>query len=264
MKYAFIFILIFLVMPSLCFGQIELNSTGQVVVGPESNHTAYRLRVEGGSSRYGIYVDSDGTVGQRYGILSYARNSVDAYGVYGRAEFASGKNWGVVGYADGTGESGATVYGIYGAGYPSATSYAGYFVGDVHSTGTVTWVSDEKLKENVTSLDGRSTLDRLMQLRPSSYTSKQTSEFADLNLRTGIQYGLIAQEVEGIFPELVSDHVYHPVPDIEGRDTGASISYKGMNYIDLIPLLLSAIQEQQAEIEAMRAALSANGISVNR
>jgi hypothetical protein len=52
------------------------------------------------------------------------------------------------------------------------------------------------------------------------------------------QVGLIAQELEKLYPELVST-------DAEG--------YKAVNYAQLTPVLLEALKEQQAQIEALKA-----------
>jgi len=55
------------------------------------------------------------------------------HGVYGAAS-GSGSCYGVHGYAYGTAEN----YGVYGSAYLGTTNWAGYFDGDVHSTGTIT------------------------------------------------------------------------------------------------------------------------------
>ncbi len=60
------------------------------------------------------------------------------------------------------------------------------------------------------------------------------------------------------------DHVHPALIDENGKETNEPVSFKGMNYNALIPLLLTAIQEQQAEIDALKSALQANGIEVNR
>jgi len=67
-------------------------------------------------------------------------------------------------------------------------------------------------------------LNTVMQLRPVSYRWK--------NGEGGINIGLIAQEVQPIIPEVV---------DV-GED---EIKTLGMKYNELIPVLISAIQEQQ-------------------
>jgi len=50
--------------------------------------------------------------------------------------------------------------------------------------------------------------------------------------------GLLAQEVEGIIPEIVD------VPD-------SADEHYGLSYIELVPVLIRAIQEQEARIETL-------------
>ena len=69
-----------------------------------------------------------------------------------------------------------------------------------------------------------------MQLNPVTYRWKEDSE--DENLK----YGLIAQEVEKIFPDMVF-----------GKEGEKTISYDS-----LIPVLIKSIQEQQQEIEQLK------------
>ena len=110
------------------------------------------------------------------------------------------------------------------------------------------------------SLDDAGILSRLLQLIPRSYTFKPEYNF--MNLPSGRQFGLIAQEVETLFPDLVATQG-HPGPvNEDGLETGEAISYKGITYVKLIPLLVQAIKEQQSQIDEMRAAMEANGIQV--
>lgn len=83
-----------------------------------------------------------------------------------------------------------------------------------------TSASDERLKENVELLDSKETLERLMQLKPSTFDWKSNGAH---------DIGLIAQEVEDIFPGLVF--------------TNKTDGYKGVNYSRLPALLISGIQE---------------------
>lgn len=63
----------------------------------------------------------------------------------------------------------------------------------------------------------------------------------------------MAQDVEKSFPELVTESV---LPDTAKTKSDASRqTYKGINYIGLIAILVNAIQEQQKEIEALKAKL---------
>jgi hypothetical protein len=79
--------------------------------------------------------------------------------------------------------------------------------------------SDERLKTDIQGLGG--VLDRLLQLRPVSYRFKSAPS------ATHPALGLIAQEVEPLFPEVVSEH--------EGL--------KALAYAELVPVTVGAIQE---------------------
>jgi hypothetical protein len=88
---------------------------------------------------------------------------------------------------------------------------------------------------------------------PQTFTFTRNPQYAHLNFASGRHYGLIAQEVEQVFPELVSSNT-HP-STAESRDEKSSdppIEYKGVNYSELIPILIEAIKEQQQEIEELK------------
>lgn len=92
--------------------------------------------------------------------------------------------------------------------------------------------SDIKLKENITDI--KSPLTRLMELKGVKYRYKKengkTTEKDD-------RLGLIAQDVQKVFPEVVS----------EMDDGNLAIAYT-----DLIGVLVESIKEQQAQIESMQ------------
>ncbi|MEX0813583.1 MAG: tail fiber domain-containing protein [Chitinophagales bacterium] len=91
--------------------------------------------------------------------------------------------------------------------------------------------SDIRFKQNINALEN--SLDKVKQLRGVNYYWK-VDEFPDKGFSKGKEIGVIAQEVEEIFPELVSidDH-----------------GYKSVQYSHLVPVLIEAIKEQQALIE---------------
>ena len=79
-------------------------------------------------------------------------------------------------------------------------------------------------------------LDRFKKLRPVSFEWRR-EEFPQYKFEDKREVGLIAQEVEDIFPELVG----------EWKD-----GYKGVKY-DQIPMyLIIAIQELQKEVEKLK------------
>ncbi|HMI08463.1 MAG TPA: tail fiber domain-containing protein, partial [Flavobacterium sp.] len=94
--------------------------------------------------------------------------------------------------------------------------------------------SDKRLKDNIRAL--RYGLDEIMRLNPVSYFYK-----ADIEKKNRL--GLIAQETERIVPEVVST----------GTDANQT---KAINYSELIPVLIKAIQEQQQLIEKQNATIA--------
>jgi hypothetical protein len=87
-----------------------------------------------------------------------------------------------------------------------------------------------------------------MQLNPVSYYF-DTTAWPKMSFPTTKQNGLIAQEVEKIFPELVTEST---IPDTAKTKSDASKpTFKSVNYIGMIAILVNAIQEQQKRIEAL-------------
>jgi len=103
--------------------------------------------------------------------------------------------------------------------------------------------SDQRLKEDIKSVDDGS-LSKIMQLRPVSYNYLQKVDASQKN-----HTGLLAQEVQKVFPEAISNI------DIDINKDGEIIQtesdHLSMNYLELIPHLIKAIQEQQREIDKL-------------
>ena len=129
--------------------------------------------------------------------------------------------------------NGTVVCYIYGNGNLQNTnnSYAG--------------ISDIKLKENV--VDASPKLASLMQMRVVNYNFKP-----GLGYEQHKQIGLVAQEVEQVFPGLVEETADR---DADGSDLGTTT--KSVKYSVFVPMLIKAIQEQQAMIEELKAKVAA-------
>ena len=89
------------------------------------------------------------------------------------------------------------------------------------------YFSDRLLKENIQSLEDH-TLDKLAKIHPVRYTFKDQQ-----TKPAGMQIGMIAQEVQTQFPELVT----------EGSDGFLSLSYSNFT-----AGMLKGMQEQQVKI----------------
>ena len=104
--------------------------------------------------------------------------------------------------------------------------------------------SDMRLKENVEPL--KTTLDKLKQLDAFAFNYKQEMMPEGI-LPKGDHYGLSAQEVQKVFPEVVTE-VSHPTKSDE--------SYLSLNYVEMVPVLVQAINEQQEIIEGLEKRLA--------
>jgi hypothetical protein len=106
---------------------------------------------------------------------------------------------------------------------------------------TVQSISDIRTKENIrTSEEG---LGVISALRPVRFDFKEGFGNNRKN-----QLGFVAQEVEAVFPDAVSDF------DQDGE------TYKSVGPGALIPILVKAIQELKAENDALKARLDAAGL----
>ena len=99
--------------------------------------------------------------------------------------------------------------------------------GDVYAN-NISTPSDQRLKENIRPLESN-TLDKLSKIRAVRYQFKDQE-----TRRQGEQIGLIAQEVQKQFPELVSS---------------GSGEYLSVSYNHFTAVLLKGLQEQQKQLE---------------
>ena len=98
-------------------------------------------------------------------------------------------------------------------------------------------ISDVKLKENI--VDASPKLANLMQVKVRNY---------NLIGDTNKQLGVVAQELETVFPAMVD---VSPDKDSEGNDLGTTT--KSVKYSVFVPMLIKAIQELKAEFDAYKA-----------
>lgn len=202
---------------------------------------------------------SQQTSGIEVGISNMASNSSNI-GVQGQISSTSStsENWGIVGAAQGSGFKNygglfqayyaSLNYGIQAEAPTTGSSLAGYFVGNVNATGTVTWGSDSILKENITGITNAIGSIRLLQ--PHQFNFK-TSTYPYLNLSAGNQFGLVAQEVENTFPDLVKNVIHPERKDTVGNITSPELAYKAINYTGLIPITIQAVKELDSTVTTL-------------
>jgi hypothetical protein len=102
-------------------------------------------------------------------------------------------------------------------------------------------ISDAKLKENVT--DATPKLEKLNQVRIVNFNMIGDEQK---------QIGVIAQELEQVFPGMVDES---PDRDKDGNDLGTTT--KSVKYSVFVPMLIKALQEATTEINSLKARLDA-------
>jgi hypothetical protein len=89
--------------------------------------------------------------------------------------------------------------------------------------------SDRSLKDNIINLPEEKK-QSLLDLNPTQFTFKSDT-------KKNIHYGFIAQDLEKIYPELVKD---------------SEKGYRKVNYLELIPLIVSKMKDMQNEIDELK------------
>ena len=123
---------------------------------------------------------------------------------------------------------------------PNVYTDATYASGTLRSSGDIIAFhsySDRRLKKDITTLNGVDSLNKVLELQAVTYKWKDTP-----GQNKGTQIGLIAQDVEKIVPEVVS----------ESTRIGDEQSYKRVDYDHIVPLLIESIKEQQTQIDELK------------
>ena len=200
----------------------------QTIAGTNTQQDGIHVAVGGGYDNYGITSISTGGSNYNEGVKGISSNA----GITGI---------GVIGISDGAVSSN---YGVYGIGINGAYNWGGYFNGNVYTTGSYL-PSDQRLKKDIRGEE--SILQKIKQLKPVSYNYK-SEEISFLQLPKKKQHGLVAQELQEVFPEMVTE-VEHPKM-VNNRFQGSEKTL-AINYTMLIPVLIKAVQEQQEYIEKL-------------
>ena len=128
--------------------------------------------------------------------------------------------------------------GNVGIGTDDCDGYKLKVNGDIHATtGTANWwteTSDRRWKKDIKTLDN--SLDKIATLRGVSYLWR-VDDFPDKGFSSDIQVGVIAQEIETVFPELVHT-------DKKG--------YKSVQYSNIVAPLIEAIKTLKHQNEAQQ------------
>lgn len=152
---------------------------------------------------------------------------------------------GITGFIGAPPAAGGFKYGVYANSNSQPSSWAAAVFGSGFYTGSWVMSSDERLKTKIEPQTHA--LSRVMQLKPSSYEYNTDLPYG---FSAGIHHGFIAQDVEKVFPELVSDIVMPKDTDPERMYKSPVEQYKGINYTEMISILTSALQELNTTLNA--------------
>ena len=244
-----LFLMIFFVLFNMntLYGQaITINSSGNIGIrGPVMKyiprHPYYNTCIHGNTYTSGLF--------QAFGDITTGHN------IYVAQNCNVGKRCGI--------------NGMWSNNYTLKVQGEAYFSGSIYGP------SDLRLKKNIKKLNGNSVLSKLKQIECKEYEFKNREELISLNGKNGItfyndstraislndssnflihkpkikvpkypkgkQYGILAQEVEEVFPEVIS------FDSTEGT--------YGINYIAFIPMLIEAVKEQDAKISNLEVEL---------
>ena len=108
--------------------------------------------------------------------------------------------------------------------------------GSISATGDITAfnTSDERLKENIVTIVNP--IEKIKQVKGVEFTWKPGFEKVHM-FGTGSDIGVIAQDVQKILPQIVSENIFH--------------NYLGVQYDKLTPLLVESVKELSKKIEEL-------------
>ena len=220
--------------------QAQHNSSMRAPIFYDSNNTSYYVNPATGFYQYvgtytgtfvttdssgGISVEGNSTGGPKVGIKSTASGGEDLWLISNNSGNAGG-----AGKLQFWNNSGGFTFAVFGTANTSDTTY---IYCNLTASGNVTAYSDERLKENVVVIPNA--LDKVKAIRGVTFNRNDMEEKPR-------HAGVIAQEVEKVLPEVVSE-------DNKGIKTVA--------YGNMVGLLIEAIKELKDEVDDLKAQLAA-------
>jgi hypothetical protein len=207
--------------------RMRINSSGYLQL---SNTATY---LGGGTGAYNTITSDNGAAGTLYIQNTSASLSVELVNIYASRNTTNN-----------------TFYALRY--YNTGSSTAKFLVADsgnvTNTNNSYGAISDIKLKENI--IDATPKLDDLLKVKIKNFNYIGSEEK---------QLGVIAQELEEVFPGMIEQHQDYKeveVTDEEGNTTTEKQSLgtvtKSVKYSVFVPMLIKAMQEQQAQIEELK------------
>jgi len=223
--------------PTLFIGQANgVGTTGHVGIATttpsEKLHINGGLRIAAADSMYAGTLQWNGSHFQGYNGSAWVNlDGESVWSLNGNKAFYNTGNVGI------------------GTNNPAAKLHV---TGDVAVAGSIIHPSDKNLKENIETI--KNGLSLINQLNATTYSHK-ADKAEEFGLSTKPQFGLIAQEVEEVLPELVIQKA------LIGED---GTIYKGLDYEKLIPILVAALQESNTKVESQNEKIESQQNQINQ
>ena len=228
--------------------RMRIGSDGKVYFGNQDNAAASGYIDKQTSGNYEFKIHASTSTGTNRAITFHNRSNTEAMRIdtsgnllVGTTSSSQTSGAGVKLIDDGTNGrvwvQGASQTSGEGFSLHANGSYRFYvaYSGAIASTSTsITAISDERLKENIVDLE--TGLTEVMSLKPRRFDWKENEGSNEKNVA-----GFIAQEVETVLPDLISDYKHEDLDDAKSVRMG-----------DMIPTLVKAIQEQQTIIDDLK------------
>lgn len=233
------------------------NANNGIIYGTYNNF----VNNSSGTPKYGLYNNFSGNMGTNYGVYSNmsqpASSTRSVFGVYSNIQdVGSGTHYGGFFNVPGDGH-----YGVYSIN-TSAAGYAGYFDGRVRTTGRL-----EVDNDVIPVTDDTYNIGSLANRWNTVYATNGTIQTSDIRLKKHVEtlnYGL--NEVLALTPisyywkdnvfankrkiGLSAQNVQEHIKEVVQEDKSSSVL--GVNYGELVPVLVKAIQEQQSQIDTLK------------
>ena len=223
------------------------NNGGLIIQGGGSDGEA-RLQSAGGTSFLTFYTEGTGNLAERMRILSNGRIGFATSSTTGLGSQTGNANVCTFNFAGVT----ITQYSVTAGFYYDRLNFTNsqYFI--VNSSGTGVYLgsgstsftahSDERLKTNITELDGTKAYNHVKTARAASFKWNATGYPTDTKI------GFIAQDWETDYPE-VTNSTTETIDSVENP--------KGIQYTETIPVLMAALKQAITKIETLETKVAA-------
>ena len=215
------------------YGALYRNTTGHhnTASGQGALYKNNTGRDNTASGRGALYYNTTGSYNTAIGLSAGGRNTMGSHNVFigfqagDSLNYQTKSNKLVVG--NGGSKENELITGDFSA-------HEVQINGNLHATLNVT-TSDGRLKKDIQPLTHA--LDAILKLQGKTYRWKEDTTFANKK-----DIGLVAQEVEKVFPELVAENEQ---------------GYKGIAYSKLTAVLIEAMKEQQGQMATQQNQITA-------